>query len=156
PGDGLPLEDLHPSMTLATVRPEGFEPKVGGIAWLDDGRMLLSTWDADGSVWILDGVRQGDRSKITVNRFAKGLAEPLGLAVVGKRVFVLQKQELTELVDHDGDGVADEYRCVCSAWNVTANFHEFAFGLVEKDGWLYLNLAVAIQPGGKSTNPQIQ
>jgi hypothetical protein len=66
PGDGLPLVDVHPSFDLATVRPEGFEPKVGGIAWLPDGRMLLSTWDADGSVWILDGVRGDDRSKITV------------------------------------------------------------------------------------------
>lgn len=155
PGDGLPLEDLHPSLDLATVRPEGFEPKVGGIAWRPDGRMLLSTWDAEGNVWILDGVRQDDRSKITAKRFASGLAEPLGLCVVGKRVFVLQKQELTELVDKDEDGVADEYRCLASGWNVTANFHEFAFGLVEKDGWLYLNLAVAIEPGGKSTNPQI-
>jgi cytochrome c len=155
PGDGLPLVDVHPSFDLATVRPEGFEPKVGGIAWLPDGRMLLSTWDADGSVWILDGVRGDDRSKITVKRFAAGLAEPLGVCTVGDRIFVLQKQELTELLDHDGDGVADEYRCVCNAWNVTANFHEFAFGLLFKDGWFYLNLAVAINPGGKSTQPQI-
>ena len=155
PGDGQPLADLHPSLDLATVRPEGFEPKVGGIAWLPDGRMLLSTWDAEGNVWILDGVRQDDRSKISLKRFASGLAEPLGLCVVGKRVFVLQKQELTELVDKDEDGVADEYRCLASGWNVTANFHEFAFGLVEKEGWLYLNLAVAIEPGGKSTNPQV-
>ena len=79
PGDGLPLVDVHPSFDLATVRPEGFEPKVGGIAWLPDGRMLLSTWDADGSVWILDGVRGDDRSKITVKRFAAGLAKGFGL-----------------------------------------------------------------------------
>jgi cytochrome c len=156
PGDGLPLVDLHPSFDLMTVRPEGFEPKVGGIAWLPDGRMLVSTWDATGAVYVLDGVQGDERSKITVKRFASGLAEPLGLCTVGDHVFVLQKQELTELVDRDQDGVADEYRCICSGWNVTANFHEFAFGLVYKDGWFYLNLAVAINPGGKSTQPQIQ
>ncbi|HEV8114312.1 MAG TPA: family 16 glycoside hydrolase [Planctomycetota bacterium] len=156
PGDGLPLVDVHPSFDLMTVRPEGFEPRVGGIAWLPDGRMLVSTWDSDGCVWILDGVQGDDRAKITSKRFAAGLAEPLGLCTVGERVFVLQKQELTELVDLDHDGVADEYRCVCSAWNVTANFHEFAFGLVFQDGWFYFNLAIAINPGGKSTKPQVQ
>ena len=46
------------------------------------------------------------------------------------RIFVLQKQELTELIDHDGDELTDEYRCVAAGWGVTANFHEFAFGLV--------------------------
>jgi cytochrome c len=70
------------------------------------------------------------------------------------RVFVLQKQELTELVDRDRDGVCDEYRCISNAWSVSPNFHEFAFGLVEKEGWLYFNLAIAIDPGGKSTKPQ--
>ncbi|MFQ5504568.1 MAG: hypothetical protein ACE5F1_07190 [Planctomycetota bacterium] len=28
PGDGRPLAGLHPSDELATVRPEGFEPRV--------------------------------------------------------------------------------------------------------------------------------
>lgn len=155
PGDGQPLVDVHPSLDLATVRPEGFEPKVGGIAWLPDGRMLVSTWDATGCVYVLDGVQGDDLTKITAKRFAAGLAEPLGLATLGARIFVLQKQELTELVDRDSDGAADQYRCVASGWNVTANFHEFAFGLVAKDGWLYFNLAIAIDPGGKSTRPQV-
>jgi cytochrome c len=155
PGDGLPLVGVHPSLDLATIRPEGFEPKVGGLAWLPDGRLLVSTWDSAGCVYVLDGVQGDDRSKITVQRFASGLAEPLGIATVEDRIFVLQKQELTELVDRDHDGVADEYRCVASGWNVTANFHEFAFGLVAKGGWLYANLAIAIEPGGKSTNPQV-
>jgi cytochrome c len=155
PGDGLEPDGVHPSYDLMTVRPEGFEPKVGGMDWLPDGRLVISTWDPIGAVYILDGVRGDDRSKITLKRFASGLAEPLGVCVVDGRVFVLQKQELTELVDRDHDGVADEYRCVCSGWNVSANFHEFAFGLVYKDGWFYLNLATAIVPGGKSVKPQI-
>jgi cytochrome c len=155
PGDGLPLESVHPSYDLMTVRPEGFEPKVGGMDWLSDGRLVISTWDPIGCVYILDGVRGDDRSKITVKRFASGLAEPLGVCVVNDRIFVLQKQELTELIDRDKDGVADEYRCVCSGWNVSANFHEFAFGLVFKDGTFYANLATAIVPGGKSVEPQI-
>jgi hypothetical protein len=42
--------------------------------------------------------------------FASGLDRPGGIAVSDQRVFVLQRNELTELVDRDGDGSADEYR----------------------------------------------
>jgi cytochrome c len=38
---------------------------------------------------------------------------------------------------------------------VSANFHEFAFGLLYKDGYFYGTLATAINPGGASTKPQI-
>ncbi|MBL8862842.1 MAG: DUF1080 domain-containing protein [Planctomycetes bacterium] len=155
PGDGMPLDAAHPALDVRTIRPAGFEPRVGGLAWTDDGRLLVATWDALGAVWALEHATSGDPEQIVVRRFAAGLAEPLGLAVWQGRVFVAQKQELTELIDHDGDGVCDEYRAVCAAWDVSPNFHEFTFGLVAHDGHLYLNLAIAIDPGGKSTRPQV-
>lgn len=155
PGDSRPLDAAHPALDVRTIRPAGFEPKVGGLAWTKDGRLLVATWDAIGAVYALSNATTGDATKVEVTRFAAGLAEPLGLVVWKDRIFVSQKQELTELVDRDGDGVCDHYRAVCSAWDVSSNFHEFAFGLVEKDGSLYLNLAIAIDPGGKSTRPQV-
>ncbi len=155
PGDGRDIEGLHPSYKVTSVRPEHFEPRVGGIDWLPDGRMLICTWDAIGAVYALSGTAGDDRSKIIVKRIAAGLAEPLGLRVVKGRIFVLQKQELTELIDLDGDDITDEYRCISSGWGVSANFHEFAFGLVEKDGFFYANLAVAILPGGASAPDQV-
>lgn len=161
PGDSMPLDAAHPALTVQTIRPAGFEPKVGGLAWTSDGKLLVATWDAIGGVYALENAQSGDATRVTMHRFAAGLAEPLGLVVTkGRdgakdRVFVSQKQELTELIDTDGDGTCDEYRAVCAAWDVSTNFHEFAFGLVEKDGFLYLNLAIAIDPGGKSTRPQV-
>jgi hypothetical protein len=155
PGDGRDIEGVHPAYRLQCVRPEHFEPRVGGLDWLPDGRMVICTWDSLGAVYLLSGTAGDDRSKITVKRIAAGLAEPLGLRVALGRIFVLQKQELTELVDQDGDDVIDEYRCVASGWEVSDNFHEFAFGLVEKDGLFYANLAVAILPGGASKVPQV-
>jgi len=154
PGDGLPLVDVHPSFELATVRPAGFEPPVGGLDWLSDGTLVLCTWDPEGAVYLLRGTAGDDRDAISVERFAEGLAEPLGLAVVDDRIFVLQKQELTELVDTDGDGTADEYRCVSAEWDVSPNFHEFAFGLAHHEGRLWANLAIAIDPGGRSSIAQ--
>lgn len=155
PGDGRPLAGVHPSYTLVSARPSWFKPRVGGIDFLSDGRMVLCLWDAEGSVWLLNGAGDGDPEKIEAKKIAAGLAEPLGLQVVNDRIFVLQKQELTELIDRNDDDVVDEYRCVCSGWNVTANFHEFAFGLAYKDGCFWGTLAIAIDPGGRSTRPQI-
>ena len=178
PGDGEPEVNVHPSFTLSDLQHEGFEPKIGGMDFLPDGRLVVSTWDPRGDIFIIDvkqALEAGKGKQATnfepkfastmpaiadfmppgVKRFASGLAEPLGVKVVDGRIFVLQKQELTELIDHDGDGVADEYRCVSNRWPVTGNFHEFAFGLVYKDGWFYANLAVAINPGGRTTKPQI-
>jgi len=152
PGDRIPLQNVHPSYTLTTIRPDDFKPRVGGIDFLPDGRMVVCTWDADGAVYVLDGV-QGN-GKVTVKRIAAGLAEPLGIKVVGKDIYVLQKQELTKLVDKDGDDVIDEYYALANGWGVTDNFHEFAFGLVHRNGKFYAALATAIDPGGASTRPQ--
>lgn len=155
PGDTYPLLDVHPSFTLSQARPDDFLPKVGGMDFLSDGRLVVSTWDAEGGVYLIENVQSGDPSQMNVKKIAKGLAEPLGVAVVDNEIYVLQKQELTKLVDHDGDDVIDEYFTVCNAWQVSANFHEFAFGLAYKDGYFYATLAIAILPGGASANPQI-
>ena len=158
PGDRKPLVTPHQSTDLVELRPSGFEPKVGGIDFLPDGRMIICTWDPRGDVFILDGVNGDDvkAEDVKVHRFATGLAEPLGVKVMGDRIFVLQKQELTELIDTDDDGVADVYRAAVTGWPVSDNFHEFAFGLQEMDGKLIGMLATAINPGGASTNPQVE
>ncbi len=153
-GDGSAVEGVHPSYTLTQARPEGFAPKVGGMDFLPDGRLVISTWDAEGNVFILDGVSSGDPSKITYKQVATGLAEPLGLKVVDGSIYVLQKQELTQLIDHDGDEIADEYRTVSNDWTVSANFHEFAFGLAYKSPYFYAALAIGILPGGASAPDQ--
>lgn len=156
PGDTYPLTGVHPSFTLENIRPEFFEPKVGGMDFLDDDHLIVSTWDPRGSVWMLGNIKEGNPETVTVTRIADGLAEPLGVKVVDGDIYVLQKQELTQLIDNDGDGITDEYRTISNDWRVSANFHEFAFGLAYKDGWFYAALATAIEPGGASTNPQIQ
>ena len=145
PGDGAPLQGLHPSFDLTTIRKDNFRPRVGGMAFMPDGRMAISTWDSVGGVYLIDNVETGDTNRITVKRFAAGLAEPLGLTIVNGEIYVLQKHELTKLIDHDGDGVADEYASVCNSWGVTADFHEFAFGLIYKDGYFYANTSMAMR-----------
>ena len=88
---------------VAQARPESFEPKVGGLDFFDDGRMVVCTWDADGPVYLLEGATGDDPEAIKVTRIAQGLAEPLGIKVVDGTIYVLQKHELTRLIDKDGD-----------------------------------------------------
>lgn len=156
PGDKSPLASVHPSFDLTQARPDDFTPKVGGMDFMSDGSLIVSTWDPSGSVYKLTNVESGDPSKMTATKIASGLAEPLGLKVIRDTIYVLQKQELTRLVDSDKDGKIDEYQCVNNRWPTSGNFHEFAFGLAEKGGDLFATLAIAIMPGGASAKNQMQ
>ena len=144
---------LHPSLRTTPLDPPGFTPMVGGLAWLPDGRLAVSTWDPDGALFAIDGWR-GDAAGVEITRIAEGLHEPLGLATLDDALYVMQKQEITRLLDHDGDGRIDEYRTVANDWTATSNFHEFGFGLVAHAGRLYASLSACVLVGGKSCRAQ--
>lgn len=144
----------HPSYDLTSFDLDGKKLIVGGLDFMSDGSLIVSTWDSLGQVFKIKNISQNSTSKPEIKRIAFGLAEPLGVKVVNNKIYVLQKQELTELIDSDGDEIIDIYKTICNKWGTTGNFHEFAFGLVYKDGYFYATLATAINPGGKSTIPQ--
>jgi cytochrome c len=150
---GIDVERLvpgvHPSFDLEQIRPPGFEPRVGGLGVLPDGRVAIATWDATGAVYLLDGVGNA-------KRIAAGLLEPLGLSIVDGEIYVLQKHELTHLVDENADEIIDRYETVSDQWRCSANFHEFSFGLVHQDGYFYANLGTAVMPGGASAPEQAE
>ena len=155
PGNKAILNGVHPAFILSQARPDNFKPKVGGMDFLKDGSIVVSTWDKEGAIWKITNAQSGDPAKMKATRIAFGLAEPLGVKVVDDTIYVMQKQELTKLVDNNGDGIMDEYLSLCNDWKVSANFHEFGFGLEYKDGYFYATLATAIVPGGASVDPQI-
>lgn len=156
PGDQCLLTEVHPAFDLYQARPDDFTPKVGGMDFMSDGSLIISTWDPEGAVYKLSNLNAADHNDIQVQKIASGLAEPLGVKIVDDQIFVMQKQEITQLIDEDNDGLIDYYKTLCDDWKVSANFHEFGFGLAHKDNHLYAALATAIEPGGASTQPQIQ
>jgi len=95
---------------------------VGGLAFTPKGDLLICT--REGEVW---RYTHGNWS-----RFAYGLHEALGLYVDPKtsEVWVMQRPELTKLIDEDGDGKADVYQTVNADWGLSDNYHEYAFGPV--------------------------
>lgn len=158
PGDGLPLTSVNPGYTLTDLRPAGFEPQVSAMDWLPGGRLAVTTWGGssvdEGAVYVLDHVT-GDTGpeRVTYKKIAGGLKEPMGIKYVDGKLYVSEKHQLTELSDLEGDNSADEIRKVAE-WPYGGNFHEFAFGLLYEDGNFYLNLSVAINYGGATTDPQ--
>jgi hypothetical protein len=164
-GDGMRLDSVHPGYTLTDLRPEGFEPMVAGLDWTDDDRLAVVTsgsvspagWVEDpepGEVFLLDNVT-GETSKdqVTVEKVATDLFNPMGIAVIGESIYVSERDGLTELTDPDGDGFYDDHRTVAQ-WPFGGNFHEFAFGLLHDSDYFYVNLSVAIDNGGATTDPQ--
>ncbi len=159
PGDGAPLVDVHPNYTLTDLRPDGYEPMVTGMDWFDDGRMVITTWGGresfDGAVEIVDGTvgEDADPARITTEVVATDMNEPQGVLVDDGEVIVSEKHQLSRLIDADGDGFYEDTEAVAT-WPDGGTYHEFGFGLLDDDEHYYLNLSVAITPGGRTAVPQ--
>ncbi|MFI9488642.1 family 16 glycoside hydrolase [Promicromonospora sp. NPDC052451] len=164
-GDGMRLDSVYPGYTLTDLRPDGFEPMVAALDWTDDDRLAVVTsgsvspggWVENpepGEVFLLDNVT-GETSKdqVTYEKVATDLFNPMGVAVIGDSIYVSERDGLTELTDPDGDGFYDNHRTVAQ-WPFGGNFHEFAFGLLHDRKYFYVNLSVAINNGGATTDPQ--
>ncbi|MBD8062644.1 DUF1080 domain-containing protein, partial [Actinomycetaceae bacterium Sa1BUA1] len=181
PGDGLRLFDVNPNYELVDLRPEGFAPAVSALDFTEDGELVVVTagqvspggWQPDpytGQVYLMDGVQDADGPEDVSYRLVHdGLFNPMGVDVIGDSIFVSERDGLTELVpdpesedpenptyvrnpeytDDEGE-VTGKF----ATWPDGGNFHEFAFGLVHDEENFYVNLSVAINNGGASTNPQ--
>ena len=126
------------------VAPAGSKLEVGGLGFLSDGTLVAST--RRGQVWFVDDALGADPAAARFHLFAEGLHEGLGLAIVDDEVFVLQRGELSRLVDVDGDRVCDDIEAICTGWGLTSNYHEFAFGLpVDENGDFWISLNVGFQ-----------
>lgn len=149
PGDRAPLKGVHPAYTLENFRGPNFQPAVGGLCFIPDGRLAVCTWDPDGAVYLLDV----NKSPVTMTKFAEGLGEPLGIAWFDNALLVTQKGEVTRLVDADKDGVADRYEVVSSGWPQSHNYHEFTFNLVPRGGKLNIMTSVPLRGGWTNYTP---
>ena len=116
--------------------PVGVDDQVGGLAFLEDGRLAVALHRGEVFIRQTDGAWK---------QFAEGLHEPLGLLPDGQgALLVMQRPELTRLEDTDGDGKADRYRTLFDGFGMTGNYHEFAFGPARgPDGALYIALNLA-------------
>ena len=148
PQPSVPTDGWTTSFALSKVEtPAGIDDQVGGLAFLEDGRLAVAFHRGEVFVRAKDG---------TWKQFAEGLHEPLGLLPDGKgALLVMQRPELTRLEDTDGDDRADRYRTVWDGFGLSGNYHEFAFGPARgPDGALYVGLNLA--SAGDGVFPEIR
>ncbi len=95
-----------------------------GLDFFRDGRIAVCSWDGD--VWVVKPKPEG---KLSWQRIATGLFQPLGLKVVDEKIHLICRDQLAVLHDLNGDGETDFYECLNNDHQVTEHFHEFAMGL---------------------------
>lgn len=131
----LPAGDASYKIEAFPLPPE-IELLVTGMDFLPGGDLAVCTWLGD--VYIVEQV-QGNPTAARYRRYARGLNEPGGLKVINGQIYVVQKQELTRLIDTDGNGEADRFECLNQSWGYTGNYHDFTFGpAVDSGGSLFL------------------
>jgi len=113
-------QDYYPISTVTP--PDAIKLEVSGIAVLSTNEVAVV--NRRGELWRI----QNPDSTPNFKLFASGLHEPLGLAWRSNAFYVVQRSELTRIVDNDNDGIADEYQTFAKGWGVTGNYHEYAYG----------------------------
>lgn len=123
-GAATPLETVHPSYTLTSLRPGNFRPDVGGMAFLSDGRLVVGTWGGTrasccpnntsivpngrqytGKVYVLSGVAAASGPEdVSVDTIASGLEDLMGLAVVNDVIYVSGGNRILRLNRDGGSG----------------------------------------------------
>jgi putative heme-binding domain-containing protein len=98
----------------------------GGHDFFADGSAAICTMQGD--VWRVDGL-DGTLKNVRWQRIAAGLHQALGLVVADGSVYVLGRDQITRLVDLNGDGETDFYECFSNAYVTSPAGHDFICGL---------------------------
>ncbi|MBW3539415.1 MAG: hypothetical protein KY476_04025 [Planctomycetes bacterium] len=120
-----PSEDNYYRIVRLPI-PEGVVLEAGGLEILPDGRLAVAT--RRGDIWLVENAFADPPEDVKFHRFAHGLHEVLGLAWRDGWLYVTQRCEVSRLKDADGDGRADVVESVSDAWEITGDYHEYAFG----------------------------
>ena len=113
-----PSDDTNPWQTWM---------RFGGFDFFRDGRRAaICTWNGD--VWVVSGI-DGELGKLTWQRVASGMFQPLGLKIVDETIYVTCRDQICRLHDLNGDGEIDFYENFNNDEQVTEHFHEFALDL---------------------------
>jgi cytochrome c551/c552 len=117
------------------------------IAFFANGDAIASTLDGD--IWRISGL---DDEESSWQRIATGLYEPMAVAIDAKqRLFVLGRDQITELIDSDGDHHTDVFRCASDAFTQSLHTRDFSTSMcIENDGSFLIAKGGIDKEGGKT------
>jgi hypothetical protein len=135
------------AITLPTDNPWGANIRFGGFDFIDANSAAVSSWNGD--VWTVTGLA-GNWKELKWRRIASGLFETLGLKVVKGEIYVNGRDQITKLIDLNGDGETDHFKVFNRDVLISSNFHEFAFDLqTDKEGNFYFSKGGPVKGGGR-------
>jgi hypothetical protein len=165
PGDGLPIEAAYPRFRIEPLRPEGFAPKIGGMAFLSDGRLVVSDFEpvnngilrteTNGSLFILSNVIDGSPATVTHAKLPGSYHDPCGIVEFEGDIYISHRPGIDRVRDLDKDGVFETHEEWARPW-IGDNYHHFSFGLKERDGWIYGTLSTSIYFGNTITSDAVE
>ncbi|MCH8921538.1 MAG: hypothetical protein IIA67_00140 [Planctomycetes bacterium] len=120
-----PVESDYYKLEPLPIPSEAFL-EAGGLEIMPDGKLAVSS--RRGEIWTFANPTAEDLTKVTAQRYASGLHEVLGLASRKGWLYCVQRCELTRMKDTDGDGRADVFETVSDGWEISGDYHEYAFG----------------------------
>ncbi len=146
-GDDEEAAYVTDTITIPNDNPWKSNLRFGGFDFIDEDSAALSTWNGD--VWVVKGLK-GDLSQLKWQRIASGLFEPLGVKIVDGVIHVNGRDQITQLIDLNGDGETDHFKVFNRDVLISPNFHEFAFDLqTDSDGNFYFSKASPVRGGGR-------
>lgn len=127
---------------VAFEPPTGVVLESGAFDLVDENTLMVSS--RRGEIWAISNPYAKDPLKESKwTRFAHGLHEVLGLAHRDGWVYCVQRGELTRMKDTNGDGKADVFETVNMGWEISGDYHEYAFGSkFDKEGNLWIVLCL--------------
>lgn len=150
PGFGQRLTALHPALEARDLDEDSPTMRISGMALRGPRELIFTTWEGDLYSVNLDAIPE--KGPAPYRRIAQGLSEPMGLAIADGRIFVTEKNDASELLDEDGDGTFETYRCLSQGWPCSMDSHEYLFGAVYQDSHLYFSSSVAMGTRGKDNS----
>ncbi len=121
--------------------PEGVVLEASGFQLMPDGKMAVCS--RRGEIWMIDDPFAEEVKASQFKRFAHGLHESMTLAERDGWLYVTQRCDVSRLRDSDGDGEADEFEVVNDGWEISGDYHEYAFGSkFDKNGDIWVVLCL--------------
>jgi glucose/arabinose dehydrogenase len=140
PADLTARENAYYKLITLPI-PPGVSLEAGALEMLPDGKLAVCT--RRGDVYFIENPLADPPENVRFQRFASGLHEPLGLAYRDGWLYVTQRGEVSRLKDDDGDGRADTFETVADGWEISGDYHEYAFGSkFDREGNIWVALCL--------------
>lgn len=122
------------------------------LAFLSNGTALLATLDGD--IWQIKDL-ESDQS--TWTRVATGLFEPMAIEVTSDdKAFTLGRDQITELIDTNGDGHIDHFRNASDVFQQTLHTRDYATSLaIAPDGSFLIAKGGLFEPEKKEIENEL-